>query len=69
MINRILIVIIALYRYFISPFYVSCRFYPTCSVYAENVLIRYGIFKGVFLICKRLIKCNPFFKGGYDPCP
>jgi putative membrane protein insertion efficiency factor len=44
-----------------------CKFYPTCSNYAIMALNEYGAFKGSLLIIKRLFKCNPFTKGGYDP--
>lgn len=46
-----------------------CRFSPTCSQYGINAIKKYGIFKGGFLTIKRIIKCNPFNKGGHDPVP
>jgi len=46
-----------------------CRFYPTCSAYALEAIEKYGIFKGSYLALKRLAKCHPFNKGGYDPVP
>jgi putative membrane protein insertion efficiency factor len=45
----------------------SCRFYPTCSAYFIQALEKYGFFKGSFLGVKRLLKCHPLHKGGYDP--
>ncbi|MDR0979255.1 MAG: membrane protein insertion efficiency factor YidD [Lachnospiraceae bacterium] len=45
----------------------KCRFYPTCSEYTKQAVEKYGVGKGLFLGLKRIIKCNPFFKGGYDP--
>lgn len=45
----------------------SCRFQPTCSQYACEAIEKYGIFKGSSLMIKRLARCNPFSKGGYDP--
>lgn len=46
-----------------------CRYRPTCSQYALEVIKKYGSIKGSFLAIKRILKCNPFFKGGYDPVP
>lgn len=45
----------------------SCRFIPTCSEYAVQALEKYGVFKGTYLAVKRLLRCHPFCKGGYDP--
>ncbi|MCK4403227.1 MAG: membrane protein insertion efficiency factor YidD [Dehalococcoidia bacterium] len=47
----------------------SCRFQPTCSHYACEAIKRYGFIKGSWLVVKRLARCNPFYKGGYDPVP
>jgi len=47
----------------------SCRFQPTCSHYACEAIERHGFVKGGWLIIKRLARCNPFSKGGYDPVP
>lgn len=44
-----------------------CRFQPTCSEYGIKAITKYGIFKGSYLTVKRVLKCNPFNKGGYDP--
>jgi putative membrane protein insertion efficiency factor len=66
----ILIYIIKFYKNFISPMFPpSCRFYPTCSSYFIEALQRYGFFIGTFLGIKRILRCNPFFKGGFDPVP
>ncbi len=66
----ILIKLIHGYQYIISPLSPpSCRFTPTCSHYACDALIRYGVFKGVWLSIKRLVRCNPWCSGGYDPVP
>jgi hypothetical protein len=46
-----------------------CRHYPTCSQYTIEAIDRFGIIKGLFWGGKRILKCNPFFKGGYDPVP
>ena len=67
-----LICMIAIYFYkiFISPFIPkSCRYIPSCPNYALEVLQNYGLIKGVFLILKRLLRCNHTAKGGYDPIP
>ncbi len=47
----------------------TCRFYPTCSEYAIEAVEKFGFFKGTGLAIWRLIRCNPFCKGGYDPVP
>ena len=46
-----------------------CKHIPTCSNYAIGVFNEFGFFKGCFLTIKRILKCNPFSKGGYDPVP
>lgn len=66
----LLILIIRFYKYFISPFLPSsCRHFPTCSQYAIVALEKRGLFIGSYLSMVRILKCNPFFKGGYDPVP
>ncbi len=56
------------YKKYISPFLPkSCRFYPTCSEYAMDAINKYGIFKGSIKSLYRILRCNPFNKGGYDP--
>ena len=66
----ILIFIIKIYQAVISPFLPnSCRFYPTCSHYAIESLNTHGFFYGLYLSAKRIVKCNPFHKGGFDPVP
>ncbi|MGB9891510.1 MULTISPECIES: membrane protein insertion efficiency factor YidD [Thermodesulfovibrio] len=65
--SKILLILIKIYRRFVSPFMPStCRFIPTCSDYAEQAIKKYGI-KGIFLAIKRILKCHPFHPGGYDP--
>ncbi|MBW2119248.1 MAG: membrane protein insertion efficiency factor YidD [Deltaproteobacteria bacterium] len=67
-IRHIPIALIGVYQKFISPFWSpSCRFYPTCSSYARQAIMRYGIIKGGFLSLIRISKCHPFHPGGYDP--
>lgn len=47
----------------------SCRFHPTCSVYAMEALEKHGVLNGTWLAIKRVLKCHPFHKGGFDPVP
>ncbi len=62
--------LIALYKKFISPLLPpACRFHPTCSQYCSEALEVHGFFKGGWLGMKRILRCNPFFKGGHDPVP
>ncbi len=57
-----------LYKAFISPFLPpSCRFEPTCSEYARESVEKYGAIRGTWLGVKRILRCQPFSKGGYDP--
>jgi uncharacterized protein len=68
--SHIAIFLIKFYQKFISKYILigkHCRFYPTCSQYALLAYEKYGFFKGSFLSLKRILKCNPFHKGGYDP--
>ena len=46
---------------------INCKFYPTCSEYTKQAIEKYGLLKGIFLGFIRILKCNPFSKGGYDP--
>ena len=63
-----LIFCIYIYRYTLSPFIGnSCRYYPTCSHYAEDALKKYGAFKGSMYAIKRIMRCHPWHEGGYDP--
>lgn len=63
-----LIFFIKLYKKYISPLKSPCcRFYPTCSQYAVDALEKYGVLKGGFMAIRRILRCNPFNKGGYDP--
>ena len=65
-----LIFLIRIYQWVISPLFPSsCRFNPTCSVYAIDAITKFGIFKGVLLAIKRILKCNPWGECGYDPVP
>lgn len=66
-ITETFILIINVYRKYISPLKPpTCRFYPTCSEYAILSLKKYGLFKGLFRTVWRILRCNPFSKGGID---
>jgi len=66
--KKLILKIIEFYRKNISPLKKPCcRFMPTCSEYAYEAILKYGVLKGCFLAFKRIIRCNPFCKGGYDP--
>ena len=62
---------ITIYQKHISPILhirgIECKYYPSCSEYTKQAITKYGFWKGCFLGSKRIIKCNPFSKGGYDP--
>ncbi|MDY5627529.1 MAG: membrane protein insertion efficiency factor YidD [Clostridia bacterium] len=66
--KKALIRLILFYQKYISPLKKPCcRFYPTCSQYALEAVEKYGVLKGSFLALKRILRCNPFCKGGFDP--
>ena len=66
--KKFVISILRFYKKFISPALPdSCRFYPTCSEYAAASVEKYGVLKGSIKSIYRIIRCNPFNKGGYDP--
>ena len=66
----LLIAPLRFYRYAISPMLGrNCRFYPTCSEYAIEALERHGALRGGLLAAKRVGRCHPFNRGGYDPVP
>ena len=67
--TKLLIKIIKKYQKFPTKWHKSCKYFPTCSNYAIGVLEEFGFFKGMLLTIKRILKCNPWSKGGYDPIP
>lgn len=69
--KKVLLYIIKFYQICLSPYkrVSSCRFYPTCSQYTYEAIQKYGAVKGGYLGLKRISKCHPFHKGGYDPVP
>jgi len=74
--RRVLIGCIRIYQRCLSPVLHAlfgsgggCRFVPTCSCYGIEALERHGVFRGVWLLTKRILRCHPFSEGGYDPVP
>ena len=69
--KKILLGIIRFYQKYLSGAkgYSSCKYNPTCSRYAIEAIEKYGAFKGGRLAAWRILRCNPFSKGGYDPVP
>ena len=66
--KKLLLYIIRFYQFFISPLLgTNCRFYPSCSEYAKDSIIKHGCIKGTWLAVARIMRCQPFSKGGYDP--
>lgn len=72
MIKILLIKIIEFYQKYISPIlahFSHCKYTPTCSVYSKEAINKYGVCKGMILSIWRILRCNPFSKGGFDPVP
>ncbi|MCI6664987.1 MAG: membrane protein insertion efficiency factor YidD [Lachnospiraceae bacterium] len=70
MIKNFLIRLIKFYQKYISGLkYTKCPYIPTCSQYGLEAIEKYGAFKGSLLAAWRILRCNPFSKGGYDPVP
>jgi len=69
--KKILVAMVRFYQRNISPYKggATCRFVPTCSEYALEALEKYGALKGSLLAIRRILRCHPFSKGGYDPVP
>ncbi|MBN1247825.1 MAG: membrane protein insertion efficiency factor YidD [Anaerolineae bacterium] len=68
--RRLVLALLRFYQRYVSPALPpSCRFTPTCSQYTYEAIDRYGVFKGGWLGIKRIVRCNPFNPGGYDPVP
>ncbi len=69
--KKVMLKILKKYKKYISPIFffigIRCKYYPTCSEYMIQAIEKYGVIKGIFLGLKRILKCNPFSKGGYDP--
>lgn len=70
MIQSVFIRLIKAYQYVISPLLApTCRFTPSCSQYAIEVIVKHGVLRGTWLSIKRVLRCNPWHPGGYDPAP
>lgn len=69
--KNVFLFFINFYKKYISQIFeysgIRCKYYPTCSEYTKQAIQKYGTIKGSFLGLKRILKCNPFSKGGYDP--
>ncbi|MBE5961485.1 MAG: membrane protein insertion efficiency factor YidD [Lachnospiraceae bacterium] len=71
MMKRILIRLVKIYRKYLSPLKgrATCIYVPTCSQYALEAIEKYGAVKGTYLAVRRILRCHPFHKGGFDPVP
>lgn len=68
--KKIVIYLIDFYRKYLSPMKsTKCPYFPTCSEYGREAVDKYGLVKGGLLAVWRILRCNPFSKGGYDPVP
>lgn len=68
--RAVLIALVRAYQMLLSPLLpASCRYYPSCSVYAIEALERHGALRGTWLAMCRIGRCNPFRPGGFDPVP
>jgi len=66
----IALILIRFYQNVISPHFPPvCRYYPSCSAYAYEAVNKHGLLYGCLLAVKRILRCHPFIKGGYDPVP
>lgn len=69
-VSRFLLKGIRFYQRVISPLFPPrCIYTPTCSEYARQAIVKYGALKGTYLAVRRILRCHPFHKGGYDPVP
>lgn len=70
MIKKLFLILIKGYKKGISPLLGNhCRFYPSCSAYTYEAIEKHGVLKGIYLGIRRILKCQPFHPGGYDPVP
>ncbi len=67
--KKIFIGIIRLYQHIPGSFHYQCRHIPSCSNYGIEAIEKHGCLKGSYLMIKRVLRCNPFTKAGYDPVP
>ena len=71
MLKKTVIAMIRFYQKYLSRYkvYTHCKYTPTCSEYAAQAIQKYGVLKGGLMAGWRILRCNPFAKGGYDPVP
>ena len=69
MIRRICLMMISLYKFFSKYTPSVCKYEPTCSTYTYQAIEKFGAIKGIYLGAKRILRCNPWHEGGYDPIP
>lgn len=70
MLKAVALLAIRIYRRGVSPWLPAvCRFEPTCSAYAAEAIERHGVARGTWLALRRLLRCHPFVRGGFDPVP
>jgi putative membrane protein insertion efficiency factor len=68
--TRTLVELVRLYQRLLSPLFPQCcRYYPSCSEYAAQALLRHGLARGICLATTRVLRCNPWCEGGLDPVP
>lgn len=69
--KKVMLAFIKFYQLFLSPLkgHASCIYTPTCSEYAKIAIEKYGALKGMYLAGRRILRCHPFHKGGFDPVP
>ena len=69
--KKVFIFLLMSYQKFISPIFkligINCKYYPSCSEYMKQAIEKHGTWKGIYLGIKRVLRCHPFAKGGYDP--